>query len=51
MLVTPMMTISQGNPIARTIAPPVDGVAVRREKLRGVIPSADGRGVAKMDIK
>jgi len=27
------------------------GVAVRREKLRGVIPSADGRGVAKMDIK
>lgn len=27
MLVTPMMTISQGNPIARTIAPPVEGPA------------------------
>lgn len=32
MLRTPMMTISQGNPTARTIAPPVDGPACLKSK-------------------
>ena len=39
MLMTPMMTMSQGKPMACTMAPPVDGPAKNKANLQVFIES------------